>query len=177
MHFSNNYLALGIMQVGGSSYLGNSILEPEWSEGLYNDELSWEETDQYDFGLDVDMFEHRLGITLDYYYRYTDKLLNKVDLPGRGRTTGYRKQWRNVAAVSNEGIEMMVKYEIFRKKDLFWKVSVNMARNWNRFEKSYTGVDINGLIIGKSLNGIYALKTDGYVDYQSDVPVYFNQRG
>ena len=60
MHFPNNYLALGIMQVGGSSYLGNSILEPEWSEGLYNDELSWEETDQYDFGLDVDMFEHRL---------------------------------------------------------------------------------------------------------------------
>ena len=178
MHFSQNYLALGIMNVGTSSYLGESYIEPKWGDGLYNDRLSWEETDQYDFGLDLDLFNHRLGITLDYYYRYTDKLLDKVRLPSQGYNTGYSMQWQNAAAISNEGLELMVKYEIFREQDLYWKVSVNGARNWNRFEKSYTGKDLDRVrIIGKPLNGIYALQTDGFVDFQEEVPVYYNQQG
>lgn len=178
MHFSQNYLALGIMKVGGTSYLGNSYIEPQWSDGLYNNELSWEETDQYDFGLDLDLFDHRLGVTLDYYYRYTDKLLDRVRLPSAGINTGYNMQWRNAAAVSNEGLEIMVKYEIFRKPDLYWKISINAAHNWNRFEKSYTDKDLDLVrVIGKPLNGIYALKTDGYVNYQEEVPVYYNQIG
>lgn len=178
MHFSQNYLALGIMNVGTSSYLGESYIEPQWGDGLYNDRLSWEETDQYDLGLDLDFFNHRLGITLDYYYRYTDKLLDRVSLPSAGINTGYQMQWRNAATISNEGLEFMVKYEIFRDRDLYWKVSLNGARNWNRFEKSYTGKDLDGVrIIGKSLNGIYALQTDGFVDYQEEIPTYYNQLG
>ena len=51
----------------GNAHQGNSTLEPVWGGGLYNDDLSWEETDQYDFGLDLDLFNYRLGITLDYY--------------------------------------------------------------------------------------------------------------
>lgn len=177
MHFSQNYLALGIMNVGTSSYLGESYIEPQWGDGLYNDRLSWEETDQYDFGLDVDFFNYRLGITVDYYYRYTNKLLDFVSLPSLGVNTGYRAQWQNAAAISNEGLELMVKYQIFRKPELYWKVSVNGARNWNRFEKSYTGKDLKGQIIGKPLNRIYVLQTDGFVDYQEEVPVYYNQLG
>lgn len=177
MHFSQNYLALGIMKVGTSSYLGESYIEPQWGDGLYNDKLSWEETDQYDFGLDLDFFDHRLGITIDYYYRYTDKLLEKVILPSGGYNTGYTSQWQNAATISNEGLEFMVKYEIFRKPKLYWKISINGTHNWNRFEKSYTGKDLNGRIIGKPLNGIYALQTDGFVDYQEEVPVYYNQLG
>ena len=177
MHFYQNYLALGVMNAGTSSYLGESYIEPVWADGLYNDRLSWEETDQYDLGLDLDFFNHRLGITVDYYYRYTDKLLDRVKLPSSGYNTRYLQQWQNAAAISNEGLELMVKYEIFRERDLYWKVSVNGARNWNRSEKSYTGKDLNGRIIGKPLNGIYALLTDGFVNYQEEVPVYHNQLG
>ena len=178
MHFSQNYLALGVMNVGTSSYLGESYIEPVWFDGLYNDRLSWEETDQYDFGMDLDFFNHRLGLTIDYYYRYTNKLLDLMDLPSAGYNTGYLSQWQNAAAISNEGLEFMVEYEIFRKQQLYWKVSVNGSRNWNRFEKSYTGKDLDRVrIIGKPLNGIYALQTDGFVDYQEEVPVYYNQLG
>ena len=177
MHFSQNYLALGIMNVGTSSYLGDSYVEPVWYDGLYNDLLSWEETDQYDFGIDLDFFYHRLSVTMDYYYRYTDKLLDRVNLPSNGLNTGYTTQWQNAAAISNEGLEVMVKYEIFRKPELYWKVAVNGAHNWNRFEKSYTGKDLNNRIIGKSLNGIYALRTNGFVDEEEEIPIYYNQQG
>ena len=50
----------------GAPFEGNSTLEPSWSLGAYNQDLTWEETDQYDFGLDLDLLDYRLGITLDY---------------------------------------------------------------------------------------------------------------
>lgn len=175
MHFSSNYLALGVMNVGTTSYRGNPTINPVWGDGLYNHELSWEETDQYDFGLDLDFFDYRLTFTADYYYRYTDKLLAQIALPGKHN--GYEQQWRNAAAISNEGIELMVKYEIFREPDLYWKISVNGARNWNRFEKSYDGKDFGGRVIGKSLNGIYAKKTDGFINSQDEMKVFYNQQG
>ncbi|MFR5657932.1 MAG: TonB-dependent receptor domain-containing protein [Butyricimonas faecihominis] len=67
---------------GGDFLSGTGNDRTQWTSGLYNQDLSWEETDQYDFGLDMDLFNHRLGITLDYYYRYTDKLLTTIWLPG-----------------------------------------------------------------------------------------------
>lgn len=174
MHFSNPYLALGVI-VTGNVYEGNGTLHPEYNEGLYNDELGWEETDQYDFGLDLDFFNYRLGVVFDYYYRYTDKLLDKVGLPSYG---GYSSQWRNAAAISNEGIELLVKYDILRKDDLYWKVSVNAAKNWNRFGKSYNGKDRDwSTILGKSLNGIYVTLTDGYINSQDEVPIVYNAAG
>ena len=171
LHFSQNYLALGTMSVGDTPYLGEGIIQPA---SLYNEELGWEETDQYDFGLDLDFIEHRLSVTIDYYYRYTDKLLASIELPGVHN--GYYSQWRNAGAISNEGLEMMVRYEIFREPELYWKISLNGARNWNRFEKSYNGKDFMGRIIGKPLNGIYGWKTDGFVNYQEDVPSFYDQQ-
>lgn len=183
MHFAQNYLALGIMRSGQWPYQGGGVLVPETGEGLYNNNLTWEETDQYDFGVDLDLFDHRLTITSDYYYRYTDRMLMPIRLPGT--YNGYWAQWRNAAAVSNEGVELLVNYEVIRKPSLFWKVTVNGARNWNRFEKSYNLKDVTAeqaltnsrWIIGQPLNGIYGFRTQGYVNYQDDLPIYYNAAG
>ena len=172
-HFEECYLALGELY-SGMSFMGESTLSP--GTGLYNEDLSWENTDQYDFGLDLDLFNYRLGITLDYYYRYSDDLLWQITLPGD--YNGYSSQWRNAAAISNEGIEWLFRYEIFRKDDLYWKISVNGAKNWNRFEKSYTNEDIPTIgIIGKPLNGIYTLATDGFVNEQDELAITYNNAG
>ena len=173
MHFEECYLALGELYPG-EAFMGESTLGP--GSGLYNEDLSWENTDQYDLGLDLDLFDYRLGITLDYYYRYTDDLLWQIELPGD--YNGYSSQWRNAAAISNEGIELLIRYEILRENDMYWKISVNGAKNWNRFEKSYTGEDISRIgIIGKALNGIYTLATDGFVNEQDDLPITYNNAG
>ena len=173
MHFDYPYLALGIM-TNGFPFKGNSTITPNFQDGLYNEKLTWEETDQYDFGLDLDFFDYRLGIVMDYYYRYTDNLLMRVPL---SQPNSYERQWRNAAAISNEGVELLVKYEIFRCPDLYWKVSVNWAKNWNRFEKSYDKHDTERWVIGKPLNGVYAMKTNGFVNYQDEVPIVYNSEG
>ena len=175
MDFDHCYLAQGLLEVGNPSE-GNSSLQPNYKEGLYNDDLSWEQTDQYDFGLDLDMFDNRFGIVVDYYYRYTNKMLASVALPGAGAISGFVKQWRNAAALSNEGLELLVKYEIFRTPDLYWKISVNGARNWNKLRETSDGRDLIG-VIGRSINDIKVLKTEGFIDYQDDIPAYWRADG
>lgn len=174
-HFEEAYLSLGLMNVGDPEY-GNSTLVPDYNGGLYNNDLSWEETDQYDFGVDMDFFNYRLGLIFDYYYRYTDKLLFKVILPGD--YNGYGVQWRNAGAISNEGIEFLVKYEILRDNNLYWKVSVNASKNWNRVEKSYNKEDLSSsLVTGKPMNMISGYMTNGYLNKQNDVKFTFNANG
>ena len=175
MHFYQNYLALGIMAVDNSSYLGNPVITPVWNDGLYNQDLSWEKTSQYDFGLDLNFLNYRLGVTLDYYYRYTEDLLMPVPLPGN--YNGFHNQWRNTAAISNEGIELMVEYKFFDRPDFLWRMSVNGARNWNRFEKSYDGHDLDNKIIGKPLNQMRVLRTEGFINDQAEVPVSWKTDG
>lgn len=170
--FEAPYLALGLMESGEFSEYGNPTLVPDQSSGLYNNDLSWEETDQYDLGLDLDFLDYRLGVTVDYYYRYTDKLLFNSYLTGNYNY--YISQWRNAGAISNEGLEVLVKYEILRSPELYWKVSVNGARNWNRVEESADGKDLAlDLVIGKSLNSVQGFLTEGYVNNQEDVQATF----
>ena len=173
--FEQPYTAAGILQNGVTSFQNGPILEPRWGDGLYNEELTWEETDQYDIGLDMDLLDYRLGVTVDYYYRYTDKLLFLVSVDNS--INAYNSQWRNAAAISNEGLELLVRYEIFRKKDLYWKVSVNGAKNWNRFKRSYDGKDIGRWIIGKPLNGIYTYQVTGFVNHAEEVPFVYDGDG
>ena len=171
--FEQPYLALGLMGTGDKPEYGSSTLVPDKYGGLYNNDLSWEETDQYDLGIDLDFLDYRLGITLDYYYRYTDKLLFDNSLTGNYNY--YISQWRNAGAVSNEGLELLVKYEILRTSDLYWKVSVNAARNWNRMEKSADGKDLSSiLVVGKPLNNIRGFLTEGFINEQEEMKATFS---
>lgn len=180
--FEAPYLAFGTLQTG-KPFLGNPTISPEWYEGLMNRSLTWEETKQWDLGLDMDFFDHRLGFVLDYYHRYTDKLLYKVKLPGD--YSGYLYQWQNAYAISNQGIELQVKGDLIRSERLNWNVTVNLAKNWNRLEKSTNNRDVqrfdnggtmmnNVSVIGRPLNGLYVYQDRGFYNDASQVPFYYD---
>lgn len=180
--FENPYLTYGLLTINPGTYNGHLMIGPELGEGLQNRELTWEESKQYDFGLDVDFFNHRLGIVVDYYYRYTDNLLYLVSLPGN--YSGFSGQWRNAYALSNEGIEFQLKWDILRRENLSWNVTFNIASNWNRLEKSYDGMDVrneynspNISVIGKPLNGIFVLNGKGYYNSDGKVPTVYLTNG
>lgn len=175
--FESPYLAYGILQLSNQTYNGNQTIEPDWVSGLLNSKLSWEETRQWDVGLDMDFLEHRIGFTFDWYRRYTDKLLAKVPVAS---PSPFFNQWRNAYAICNSGIELEIKADIIRKENLNWNVTLNIARNWNKLVKSDNGRDFqnknlpnNISVIGKPLNQILAYDDRGYYNSEDEVPYVF----
>lgn len=170
--FDQPYLAHGLMGMSYYQFFGQQGMSPDSQGGLLNRKLSWEKTDQYDIGFDLSLFDYRIKITGDYYYRYTKGQLQRINLPGNGDLYYQTFQWQNALAVSNEGLEMELTADIFRETEVKWRMKLNASRNWNRFEKSSDGFDFLGNIIGKSLYNIQTYKTDGFYNTMEEVPYY-----
>ena len=60
---------------------------------MANPEISWEVTEEFNGGLDLDMFNNRLNISLDLYTKTTRDMLLEQNLP---RTSGFGKVTRNM---------------------------------------------------------------------------------
>ena len=171
--FNQPYLAHGTY-VLGDLFLGGVGMDPAT---IFNKSLTWEESDQYDFGLDVDLFDYRLKFKLDYYYKYSKSVLWNAPLPGS--VYYFNSAWQNALEVSNEGLELEMVADILRDTKVSWRARFNISRNWNRFEKSYSGLDVPGssnpYVIGRSLFGFYVYKNLGMIQNAEDVPSYFDQ--
>ena len=99
-----------------------------------NPNLKWEETTQFDIGVDIGLIENRLNFVLDYYKRNNDDLLIETVLPlttGLGAPGQSGKQWINAASMENNGFEFSVSYRNDRSKDFTWDISANTTYNQN----------------------------------------------
>lgn len=167
--FNDPYLAHGLMRVirgpfqEKSGVTANSAISPD---------LTWEKSEQYNIGLDLDMLDYRLKIKLDYYYKLTSSLIYAVPLPETILLTNKRTE--NAMEVSNEGIELELEADILRAGPISWRMKFNVSRNWNRFEKSYNKKDPEGMVIGRPLFGIYVYSTDDFYNSESEVPVEYD---
>jgi TonB-linked SusC/RagA family outer membrane protein len=180
--FDNAYLSYGILN-GYYPYNGRPTVRPEYDGGSYNPNLTWEETKQLDIGIDLNLFNYRLQVTADFYDRLTDQMLYKIQVPGN--YSAYSSEWRNAAAISNQGLELELKYDVFRKEDAFWRVSFNIAKNWNKFKRSYNGKDLldtdpeklRYYVLGREVNAIYGYIFEGYYQNTDEVPTYYDGNG
>lgn len=169
--FSQRYLSQGLLSAYGTTFHGNAAMFPDINGGVINKKLSWEETNQYDLGLDLSFLDYRLRLVVDYYYRYTKGQLNRISLPGD--IYYHLFQWQNGMAISNQGLELELEADILRHTAVKWKMKFNASRNWNRFEKSADGFDYEEQVIGKPLHQIKVFKTDGFYNSLEEVPVYY----
>ncbi len=99
--------------------------------------LSWEETAQFNVGLDLRFFKNRINIVTDYYYKATDRLLNRVQLP---KEIGFKTMYKNVGSMSNEGLEFSASWDIIRNKKMRWNVNGNIATNISKVTKIADGI-------------------------------------
>ncbi len=169
--FQEAYLAHGLMSES-NTFFGKSGLVPAL---LANNDLTWEKSDQVDLGLDLELFNYRVKATLDYYNKYSYALLMQTPMPGD--VYFVQKMWNNASAISNEGLELSIQADVIRTDQLRWQVMFNISRNWNLFRKSFDGVDMANMILGRPLYGIYAYKDEGYVQSEKDIPYYYDAKG
>ncbi len=109
--------------------MGNST--PSAASGISsyaNKALTWEETEQYDLGLDVAVLKNRIRLTADVYRKTTRDLLLNAYVPF---STGVGSAQLNVGSVRNEGIELTLETVNVKTRDFTWASSFNIAFNRN----------------------------------------------
>lgn len=92
--------------------------------GLVNTQLTWEETKTFDVGLDLTLF-NRIDLTFDWYNRVTGN--SQFNQPVSYLAMGQATLPRNIAELTNRGIELDINADIIRTKDIRWNVAFNIT--------------------------------------------------
>ncbi|MDR1707630.1 MAG: TonB-dependent receptor [Prevotella sp.] len=137
---------------------GNGTITPGMANNssvLGNSGLQWEQTNEYNAGLDLSIFNNRVGLTLDYYYSLTRKLLFRESI---NSISGYLEAWGNKGKVRNSGVEIDITTYNVQNKVFNWNTSFNISANKNRL------LDVGGpsqLISQGERNEMYIAKVGG----------------
>jgi len=149
------YIPVYTQSVNGAYYqFGDQYVLTSRPEA-FNSNIKWEETVTYNAGYDLGLWNNRFTASVDYYHRVSNDLINEVFVPSG---TNFRnKVVSNVGQLTNDGIELMLNYKPFVKKDFTWDISYNIAYNKNKITKisindnEGTNIDLGGTFQGSVL--------------------------
>ncbi|WP_109697888.1 SusC/RagA family TonB-linked outer membrane protein [Chitinophaga deserti] len=112
-------------------YLGSTALMPRDYPG--NPSIQWEKTRQWNLGLQAGMWNNRIYLESDYYYKFTGNIIFDKPLPSY---TGFNFVADNIGDMRNSGIEVSLKADILRETAVRWNLYGNWSRNSNKLIKS-----------------------------------------
>jgi hypothetical protein len=101
-----------------------------------------EKTAQYDFGVELGLFDNRITLEGDLYYRKTTDMLLDAPVP---RTSGYATIRKNVGSMENKGVELAINTVNIQRKNFSWNTTFNVSMNRNKVLSLATRSDIFGI--------------------------------
>ncbi|MCF0243764.1 MAG: SusC/RagA family TonB-linked outer membrane protein, partial [Bacteroidaceae bacterium] len=162
--------------VGPSYYpFGDAYQATYYSSNPVNKAITWETSNELNFGLDFAFLNSRINGAIDVYTKKSKDLLYNVQLP---LVTGGVKMNTNVGSVKNTGVEISLNTVNIITKDWRWETSFTFAHNKNKIlEVNGEGTDIipsgvtGGFFIGHNVNSLYGFNWQGIVsDRNMTVP-------
>jgi TonB-linked SusC/RagA family outer membrane protein len=108
-----------------SQYDGESAAVPTQ---MANPDLTWEQTDQFNTGFEIGVFD-RINLELNFYKNLTKDLLVERALPPSG---GFRTQWQNIGKDMNQGIDVSINAEVVKTGNFSWSVDFSFGYNKNK---------------------------------------------
>ena len=138
------------------------------------EDLTWETTTTMNVGFDAVFWENRFSLTLEYYDKLTEGILQEVEIPAS--VGNLNPPILNVAHVSNKGWEIQLGYN-----QRFGNVGVSFRGNFttvdNNVEKVYNGqrfyafVGTDNIMIeeGYPLFYMYGFQVDGIFQSEEEV--------
>ena len=114
-----------------------------WGVGVLNGnnanpDLKWETTKSWNLGFDLSVLNNRVDVVFDWYYKKTNDLLMRLDLPaflGSGAGSNYgvaANPWGNVGSLRNTGIEFTINSVNIQKKNFQWSTNFVFSLNRNK---------------------------------------------
>lgn len=144
-----------------------------------NDDLTWEQTNQIDAGIDLSLFRRRLNITVDYYNKKTKDLLLSLQIP---YTSGFTSRMSNMGKVRNEGWEFTLQSQNLNGR-FKWDSNFNISFNKQTVlalgptkdplygDASYFA-NTNITQVGQPVGLFYGMKAIGVYKNQEEVDMY-----
>lgn len=159
-------------------YNGDPTIFPINNE---NPNLKWETSNVFDGGVELGLWEDRITITPEAYFKQSKDVLMKLTVP---RYNGFEDFWDNVGQINNTGVELAIKSVNIDKKNFKWTTSVNAARNWNKIVSigGYSEDAVSGgtndtrVVVGAPV-GTNFLVRFSHVDPNNGRPVYIDKDG
>lgn len=127
---------------GQVTYDGTSGLAPG---GLGNPDLTWEQSNQFNIGLDFSLLENRISGNLEYYNNLTTDLFITRTLSA---TSGSNSIQSNDGEMVNKGIDLQLSGVLVRTEDLL--ITLNGNLNFNKNEITDLG-QVNEFESGTSI--------------------------
>lgn len=118
-----------IANIGASNAVfGGQLAGGRVATSLNNPDLTWEQSNQYDAGIDLGLFKDRILFTADYYDRVTKSMLLNNEIP---LSSGYSNAIFNLGKVRNRGVEFSLTTQ--NLTGLFsWNTRANISFNRNK---------------------------------------------
>lgn len=154
--------------IGSYNYVfNNGINAGRGTSGIGNADLTWETTKQVDLGVDLGLFNDRVFLVYDYYWKKTDGLLYQIDIP---YSSGFGNIQSNIGEFRFWGHEVGVETKNMTGK-FKWNTSLNLTFNRNKAMKLGTNntpiggnnnqEDFNRTEVGRPLGLFYGYVYDG----------------
>lgn len=145
-----------------------------------NNNLKWEETEQWNVGIDAAFLNNRLAVTLDYFSKNTTGMLVERPYIGVIGEGGY--MWYNGASMTNKGFEGTFTWRD-QVKDFSYDITVNLAYYKNKVTDlpediyyTYGGGDgVSQSLVGQPFGSWMGYKTDGLFRTQAEVDEYMQK--
>jgi hypothetical protein len=140
--------------------------------------LSWENTNQFDIGIDFGFLNNRISGEIDFFYKKTNDLLLNVNTPA---TSGITSITKNVGDMENRGIEFVLNTTNIQTKDFTWTTSFNISTYRNKVTRLVVPVNpgqrtLGRLAVGQPFGQFYGRKYAG-VDPANGDALYFKADG
>ena len=161
---------------GESTEFGEKYYSVAGGSQLPNPEIKWETTTTTNIAADISLFDSRITITPEIYWKKTTDLIYKSDII---TSSGYATQMQNIGEVSNKGFELTINGDILRGKDYVLsgnltfglnkmtikklnatdKILFNTAGNWKSADEADYKLEVGGelgLFYGYVYDGLYS---------------------
>ena len=158
-----SYGAIGNQEVGYYAYsdqispnynypIGGVSLDGYATSVYGNANIQWETSNQYDFGVDLGMWNNRINFTADYYRKITSNMLTQEPIPPSGGSI--QPAWVNKGKILNSGFEFELNFKQNYKNG---QVSVSGVLALLNNEVLELDAPISG---GRIDNGVFATLTE-----------------
>ena len=159
-----------------------------------NPNLTWETSEQYDLGLDMEMFNNRLSLSIDYFDKRTFNLIQPQPMNWPS-TMGLDAMLVNLGEVRNRGFELSIGWNDRINKNFSYFVTGNFSylKNWVSDigvknedgtpgvwtdDKSFRSVkDIYQTTEGEPLNSFHLIQTAGIFQSDEEAAAYVDKNG